>query len=86
MGLADRSELCDGSNPFIEQTLPDTVIGDVKAGKTWLPSAPSAPPPPPPAAGGAVKRKEHIPPNIPAGCVSRIPAHLPGESGPTSSC
>ena len=40
MGLGDRSELCDGDNPFIEQALPDSVIADVKAGKTWLPSSP----------------------------------------------
>ena len=40
MGLGDRAELCDGSNPFIEQTLPESVIADVRAGKTWLPSAP----------------------------------------------
>lgn len=38
MGLGDRSELCDGENPFIEQVLPDSVIADVRAGKTWLPS------------------------------------------------
>ena len=47
MGLGDRSELCDGSNPFIEQALPDRVIADVKAGKTWLPSAPCSAPPTP---------------------------------------
>jgi imidazolonepropionase-like amidohydrolase len=40
MGLGDRSELCDGDNGFIEQALPDTVVADIKAGKTWLPSPP----------------------------------------------
>jgi imidazolonepropionase-like amidohydrolase len=40
MGLGDRSELCDGKNPFIEQVLPDSVIADIKAGRTWLPSSP----------------------------------------------
>ena len=40
MGLGDRSELCDGANPFIEQVLPDSVIADIRAGKTWLPSPP----------------------------------------------
>src|SRR5579863_8091797 len=40
MGLGDRSELCDGDNGFIEQVLPDSVIADIKAGKTWLPSPP----------------------------------------------
>jgi imidazolonepropionase-like amidohydrolase len=45
MGLGDRSELCDGDDGFVEQVLPDAVIADVKAGKTWLPSpACSAPP------------------------------------------
>jgi imidazolonepropionase-like amidohydrolase len=40
MGLGDRAELCDGNNHFIEQALPDSVVADVRAGKTWLPSAP----------------------------------------------
>lgn len=40
MGLGDRSELCDGAKPFIEQVLPDPVTADVRAGKTWLPSPP----------------------------------------------
>jgi imidazolonepropionase-like amidohydrolase len=45
MGLGDRSELCDGDDGFIEQVLPDSVVADIKAGKTWLPSpACSAPP------------------------------------------
>ena len=44
MGLGDRSELCDGKNPFIEQALPDSVIADIRAGKTWLPSSPCAMP------------------------------------------
>jgi len=44
MGLGDRSELCDGSNPFIEQVLPDSVIADIRAGKTWLPSSPCSAP------------------------------------------
>lgn len=40
MGLGDRSELCEGGNSFIEQVMPDSVVADVKAGKTWLPSPP----------------------------------------------
>ena len=40
MGLGDRSELCGGANSFIEQVLPDSVVADVRAGKTWLPSPP----------------------------------------------
>ena len=40
MGLGDRAELCDGNNQFVEQVLPDSVIADVRAGKTWLPSNP----------------------------------------------
>ncbi len=42
MGLSDRSELCDGANPFIEQVLPDGVVADIRAGRTWLPSSPCA--------------------------------------------
>ena len=45
MGLGDRSELCDGDNPFIEQVLPDSVIADIKAGRAWLPSPPCSAPP-----------------------------------------
>jgi hypothetical protein len=44
MGLGDRSELCDGNNPFIEQVLPDSVVADIRAGKTWLPSSPCSAP------------------------------------------
>ena len=44
MGLADRSELCDGNNPFIEQVLPDSVVADIRAGRTWLPSPPCSAP------------------------------------------
>ena len=40
MGLGDRAELCDGDDPFVEQALPDSVIAEIKAGKTWLPSTP----------------------------------------------
>ena len=61
MGLADRAELCDGSNPFIEQVLPDTVIADVRAGKTWLPSAPCSAP----ATNQAVQREENLIYNFP---------------------
>jgi imidazolonepropionase-like amidohydrolase len=45
MGLGDRSELCDGDAPFIEQVVPDSVINDIRAGKTWLPSPPCSAPP-----------------------------------------
>ena len=44
MGLGDVSELCGGPSPFIEQVLPDSVIADVKAGKTWLKSNPCSAP------------------------------------------
>jgi imidazolonepropionase-like amidohydrolase len=40
MGLGDRSELCDGNDPFVEQVLPASVIYNIRAGKTWLPSNP----------------------------------------------
>jgi imidazolonepropionase-like amidohydrolase len=44
MGLGDVAELCDGNNQFVEQVLPASVIADVKAGKTWLPSNPCSAP------------------------------------------
>ena len=44
MGLGDRSELCDGPVPFIEQAMPDSVVADIRAGKTWLPSPPCSAP------------------------------------------
>jgi imidazolonepropionase-like amidohydrolase len=44
MGLGDVSELCGDDNQFIEQALPDTVIADVRAGKTWLKSNPCSAP------------------------------------------
>ena len=40
MGLGDVAELCEDNNQFVEQVLPDSVIADVKAGKTWLKSNP----------------------------------------------
>ena len=61
MGLADRAELCAGSDPFIEQVLPDSVIADIKTGKTWLPSAPCAAPPTPQMA----QREENLKYNFP---------------------
>jgi imidazolonepropionase-like amidohydrolase len=61
MGLGDRSELCDGDNPFIEQALPDSVIADIKAGKTWLPSPPCQAPPTPQFA----RREENLRYNFP---------------------
>ncbi len=33
MGLGDRSELCDGNNPFAEQTLSSAIIADVRANR-----------------------------------------------------
>jgi len=44
MGLGDVAELCEGNNQFVEQVLPASVIADVKAGKTWLPSNPCSAP------------------------------------------
>ena len=61
MGLGDRSELCAGANPFIEQALPDSVIADIKAGKTWLPSPPCQAPPTPQFA----RREENLRYNFP---------------------
>jgi imidazolonepropionase-like amidohydrolase len=61
MGLGDRSELCDGNNPFIEQSLPDSVIADIRAGKTWLPSSPCAAP----ANGQFARREENLKYNFP---------------------
>ena len=61
MGLADRSELCDDANPFIEQVLPDRVIADIRAGKTWLPSSPCSAPP----NAQAVQREANLQYNFP---------------------
>jgi imidazolonepropionase-like amidohydrolase len=61
MGLGDRSELCDGDNPFIEQALPDSVIADIKAGKTWLPSPPCSAP----ASAQFVQREANLRYNFP---------------------
>jgi imidazolonepropionase-like amidohydrolase len=61
MGLADRSELCDGDVPFIEQVMPDSVVADIRAGKTWLPSPTCAAPPAPQAA----QREENLKYNFP---------------------
>jgi imidazolonepropionase-like amidohydrolase len=61
MGLGDRSELCDGSNPFIEQALPDSVAADVRAGKTWLPSNPCSAP----ANAQFAQREENLKYNFP---------------------
>jgi imidazolonepropionase-like amidohydrolase len=44
MGLGDTAELCQPSNAFVEQVLPDSVIADVKAGRTWLRSPPCSAP------------------------------------------
>jgi imidazolonepropionase-like amidohydrolase len=44
MGLGDVAELCEDHNQFVEQVLPDRVIADVKAGKTWLKSNPCSAP------------------------------------------
>jgi imidazolonepropionase-like amidohydrolase len=61
MGLGDRSELCDGDHGFIEQVLPDSVIADIKAGKTWLPSPPCSAP----ASPQFVQREENLRYNFP---------------------
>lgn len=61
MGLGDRSELCDGPNPFIEQVMPASVAADVRAGKTWLPSPPCSAPATPQSA----QRQENLKYNFP---------------------
>ena len=61
MGLGDRSELCDGKNPFIEQAMPDSVAADIRAGKTWLPSSPCSMP----ANAPFVRREENLKYNFP---------------------
>ena len=61
MGLGDRSELCDGDDGFIEQVLPDSVIADIKAGKTWLPSPPCSAP----ATPQFLQREENLRYNFP---------------------
>src|SRR5271166_221178 len=44
MGLGDTAELCEPGNVFVEQVLPDSVIADVRAGRTWLRSPPCSAP------------------------------------------
>jgi imidazolonepropionase-like amidohydrolase len=44
MGLGDRAELCEENNSFVEQAVPDSVIADVRMGKTWLKSNPCSTP------------------------------------------
>ncbi|HYL35422.1 MAG TPA: amidohydrolase family protein [Bryobacteraceae bacterium] len=44
MGLGDTAELCEPNNSFVEQVMPDSVIADVRAGKTWLRSNPCSTP------------------------------------------
>jgi imidazolonepropionase-like amidohydrolase len=61
MGLGDRSELCDGANPFIEQSMPDSVAADIRAGKTWLPSSPCSAPP----SAQFAQREENLKYNFP---------------------
>ncbi len=61
MGLGDRSELCDGDNGFIEQVLPDSVVADIKAGKTWLPSPACSSP----ASAQFAQREENLQYNFP---------------------
>jgi imidazolonepropionase-like amidohydrolase len=61
MGLGDRSELCDGDGGFVEQVLPESVIADIKAGKTWLPSPPCSAP----ASTQFVQREENLRYNFP---------------------
>jgi imidazolonepropionase-like amidohydrolase len=61
MGLADRAEFCDADVPFIAQVMPDSVIADIRAGKTWLPSSPCSAPPTPQSA----QREENLKYNFP---------------------
>ena len=61
MGLGDRSELCDGDNPFIQQVLPDSVAADIRAGKAWLPSSPCSAP----ATAQFAQREENLKYNFP---------------------
>ncbi|HEY7333470.1 MAG TPA: amidohydrolase family protein [Bryobacteraceae bacterium] len=44
MGLGDVAELCEEKDGFIAQALPDSVVADVKAGRTWLKSNPCSAP------------------------------------------
>ncbi|MDE3159457.1 MAG: amidohydrolase family protein [Acidobacteriota bacterium] len=67
MGLGDRSELCDGDVSFIEQVLPDPVIADIRAGKTWLPSPPCSAPASPQFAQREENLKYNFPKYIAAG-------------------
>ena len=61
MGLGDTAELCEPNNTFVEQVLPDSVIADVRAGRTWLPSGPCSPTPSP----QFLRREENLKYNFP---------------------
>jgi imidazolonepropionase-like amidohydrolase len=77
MGLGDRSELCGGANPFIEQVLPESVIADVKAGKTWLPSSPCSAP----ATAQSAQREENLKYNFPKYIASGVRIVLGTDAG-----
>jgi imidazolonepropionase-like amidohydrolase len=40
MGLGDTAELCEPDNKFVAQSMPDSVVTEVRAGNTWLRSFP----------------------------------------------
>ena len=67
MGLADRAELCDTSDAFLTDVLPDSVIADIRAGKTWLPSPACAAPPTAQAAQREENWKYNFPKYVAAG-------------------
>lgn len=67
MGLGDRAEFCDGDVPFIAQVMPDSVIADIRAGKTWLPSSPCSAPATPQAAQREANLRYNFPKYLAAG-------------------
>ena len=77
MGLGDTAELCEPNNLFIEQVLPESVIADVRAGRTWLPSRPCSAPSNP----QIVQREEYLRYNFPRYIASGARIVLSTDSG-----
>ena len=77
LGLGEGSEICEPNNSFIEQVLPESVIAEAKAGKTWLPSRPCSAVPNP----QAMQREENLKYNFPRYITSGARLVLSTDSG-----
>ncbi len=77
MGLGDTAELCESNNVFVEQALPDSVIADVRAGRTWLRSTPCSAAP----SAQFAQREENLKYNFPRYIASGARIVLSTDSG-----